>query len=195
MSTPRIEKLRHDPEPQFVYERWGPCGRPIMLLNDPERDRSAWWPVAAALADHHAVMVLDLPEGPGPEALAEDLALLIHQTGTRAPVLVGHASAALVASVFALRYVAHAVVNVQQRLDLPAGDAELDRALRAITEGPKPIQSPYLSVFATEPEPGYAAWLGQRVPKSRCEAYETPGGHPHLEVMGRFVTHVREMAA
>lgn len=192
MSNPRIETLRHDPARQFAYEQWGPSGRPILLLNRPEHDRSAWWPVAATLADHHAVMVLDLPEGPSPEALAEDLAHLVLQTGTRAPVLAGHASAALVASVFAVRYLAHAVVNVEQRLDLPAGD--LDPTLNAITEAPKPIACPYLSVFGAAPEPGYAAWLSQRIPKSRCESYGTPGDFPHLEAMARFVADVRDLA-
>jgi pimeloyl-ACP methyl ester carboxylesterase len=194
VPTPRIATLLHDPERRSTYERWGDRGRPILLLNRPEHDRSAWWPVAAALGDTHAVMVVDLPEGHPPPVLAEDLAHMVLQMGTRAPVLAGHGSAALVASVFALRYLAHAVVAVEQRLDVPA-DGDLEAALREITEPRKPIDCPYLSVFAAEPEPGYAAWLRARIPKARCESYGTPGEFPHLAALDRFVADVRGLAA
>ncbi|SDC98891.1 alpha/beta fold hydrolase [Glycomyces harbinensis] len=194
MPTPRIATLLHDPGRESAYEQWGGCGRPVLLLNRPEHDRSAWWPVAAALGDTHAVMVVDLPEGHPPPALAEDLAHMVLQMGTRAPVLAGHGSAALVASVFAARYLAHAVVAVEQRLDVRA-DGEPDAALREITGPRKPIDCPYLSVFAAEPEPGYAAWLRVRIPKARCESYGTPGEFPHLTALDRFVADVRGLAA
>ncbi|MCD0444988.1 hypothetical protein LO763_15330 [Glycomyces sp. A-F 0318] len=195
MSTPRIETLLHDPERQSAYERWGACGRPVLLLNRPEHDRSAWWPVAARLGDDHAVMVLDLPRGHSPAALAEDLAHMVLQLGTRAPVLVGCASAALVASVFAARYLAHAVVNVEQRLDGASDDPGLAQALREVAEARRPIACRYLSVFADEPEPGYAAWLGARVPGARCRVYGTPGELPHLAAPARFAADVRALAA
>lgn len=195
MSTPRIATLLHDPERQSTYEQWGARGRPILLLNRPEHDRSAWWPVAAGLGDTHCVMVLDLPEGHSPAVLAEDLAHMVLQLGTRAPVLVGHAAAALVASVFAARYLAHAVVAVEQRLDAASDDPDLESALHEITASRRPIECPYLSVFAAEPEPGYAAWLGARIPKARCESYGTPGEFPHLTALDRFVADVRELAS
>jgi pimeloyl-ACP methyl ester carboxylesterase len=195
VSTPRLEALLHDPERQSTYERWGASGRPVLLLNRPERDRSAWWPVAADLGGDHAVMVLDLPEGHGPEVLAEDLAHLVLQLGTRAPVLVGHGSAALVASVFAARYLAHAVVNVEQRLDPAANEPALTPTLREVTEAPKPLACPYLSVFAAAPEPAYAEWLGARIPKSRCESYGTAGEFPHLAEPARFAADVRGLTA
>lgn len=210
MSTPRIETLLHDPERQSAYERWGERGRPVLLLNPSPHDRSAWWPVAARLGDDHAVMVLDLPPGHSPAVLADDLAHMVHQMGTRAPVLVGHAAAALVASVFAARYLAHAVVNVEQRLDRTSDDATandpasdrsalddtgLDQALREITDPRKPVGCPYLSVFATAPEPGYAEWLAARLPRARCRSYGVPGPFPHLADPARFTADVRDLAA
>lgn len=199
MSSPRINSIRHGPDREWIYEQWGSSGRPILLIGDASHERSAWWPVAARLADEHTVAVLDLPFGREPGASAEELARVVFRLGTRAPVLVGYSSAALVASMFAVRFVTHAVVNVEQGLDTRPGSGEVDlaarEALREITGGARPIRCPYLSVFAAEPRPGYAEWLRQRIPRSRCEVYGTPGVFPHLYDLARFAADTRALAA
>jgi len=99
----------------------------VLLLHGPGLDRSAWWPVAAELATDHLVVAVDLPghgESPPrrtyePAALVEELAEVLHYLDLRrAPIVVGHAESALLASMFAAAFATHAVVNVGQRLDL-----------------------------------------------------------------------------
>lgn len=199
MSTPRTDAVRQDPDREWIRELWGSSGRPILLLGDAAHERTAWWPAAARLADEHTVAVLDLPRGQPLEVLADGLARAVFGLGSRAPVLVGYASAALVASLFAVRFVTHAVVNVEQGLDTRPGADEAGsdarEALREITGGEVAIRCPYLSVFAADPRPGYAAWLRQRIPRSRCEVYDTPGAFPHLHDPARFDADVRALAA
>jgi pimeloyl-ACP methyl ester carboxylesterase len=197
---PEDHRQDHDFELDRTGEQWGEHGRPVLILNGPSHDRTAWWPVAARLADAHAVTVLDLPAGRSAHALAEDLALLIAERHSRAPVLIGHASSALVAALFALHYIAHAVVAIERSLDTrPAAAAAEDPAtlalLRELTGGPTAIRCPFLSVFGAEPAPGYAAWLRERIPASRCEVYGTAGPYPHLDDGARFIADVRELAA
>lgn len=186
MPRPRTEDLRRDPGRVWTREQWGGDGRPVHLINHPSRDRSAWWPVAARLAADHAVTVLDLPGHGDPVDLAEDLAEFHARTGTRAPVVVGHAAEALVATAFAARYLAHAVVAVECRLDT-APDAA--RAL-----GRNPIRCPYLSVFAAPPRGGYEDWLRARVRGARFAVYDAPGAFPHLSRVERFTGDLRAIA-
>jgi pimeloyl-ACP methyl ester carboxylesterase len=189
----RIEDLRHDPEPEWTGERWGDEGRPVLLLNETGSDRSAWWPVAALLADDHAVAVLDLPEHTAIGHRADALAAFTARHGTRAPVVVGRGRAALAASVFAARYVAHAVVNVEQPLDAPADPAEAE-AIAEVVEGRRPVACPYLSVFAAPPREGYEAWLRERLPRARCAVYGAGGVFPHLAEPARFTEDVKAIA-
>ncbi|THV27251.1 alpha/beta fold hydrolase [Glycomyces paridis] len=182
MPKTRSEDLRSD-HGEWAGERWGASGRPVLLLNPAEDDRSAWWPVAARLVDLGAVSVLDLPEGRTVADQAESLALLAARAGARAPVLAGHGRAALVATVFAVRYVAHAVVNVGQRLDVPEA-----------AEAGGRLECRYLSVFSAEPRPGYEAWLRVRVPGGEYEEYGTGDAHPHLGSPGRFAADLRRVA-
>ncbi|GAB3995362.1 hypothetical protein GCM10029992_12410 [Glycomyces albus] len=178
MSSPRIDAIRHGPDREWIYEQWGSSGRPVLLLGDASHERSAWWPVAARLADENTVAVLDLPIGRDPGASAEALARVVFRLGTRAPVLVGYSSAALVASMFAVRFVTHAVVNIEQGLETRPGSGEVDlaarEALREITGGARPIRCPYLSVFAAAPRPGYAEWLRQRIPARAARSTGPP---------------------
>jgi pimeloyl-ACP methyl ester carboxylesterase len=197
---PEDHRQDHDHDFDWTGEQWGSHGRPVFILNGPSHSRTAWWPVAARLADAHAVTILELPERRSPHSLAEDLALHLAQQGSRAPVLIGHASSALVAALFALRFVAHAVVAVERSLDTrPAAAAAEDlgtlELLRELTGGTTAIRCPFLSVLAAEPGPGYPAWLRERIPSSRCEVYGTAGPYPHLEHGARFVADVREVAA
>lgn len=196
---PEDQRQDHDYDIDWTGERWGSHGRPVLILNGPSHHRTAWWPLAARLADSHSVSVLELPPGRSPRSLAEDLALLTARQGSRAPVLIGHDFSALVASLFALHYVAHAVVAVERSLDTRPRAAESEdprtlAVLRELTGGPREIRSPILSVFAADPGPGYAAWLRERVPSSRCEVYGTAGPYPHLDDGARFVADVRDMA-
>jgi pimeloyl-ACP methyl ester carboxylesterase len=63
------------------------------------------------------------------------------------------------------------------------------------SDGPTAIRCPFLSVFGAEPAAGYAAWLKERIPASRCEVYGTAGPYPHLDDGARFIADVREVAA
>ncbi|RRS00595.1 alpha/beta fold hydrolase [Glycomyces terrestris] len=181
-------------EPEWTGERWGAEGRPVLLLTESGDDRSAWWPVAARLAADLAVAVLDLPEGGSVGDSAETLAQFTATMGTRAPVVVGHGRAAVVASLFAARYLAHGVVAVERALDGPGGDADVDAALAEIADGPRRIKCRYLAVFGSAPRPGYAAWLGERVPGAVCAVYGTGDRFPHLSAPERFVEDVVALA-
>lgn len=195
MPALRFEDLLLDPDRARDGDRWGADGRPVLLLNEPGTDRSAWWPVAACLADEHAVAVLDLPADRSLAAQAETLAAYVAAMGTRAPLIAGHGPAALVASLFAARYLAHAVVNIEQPLDEPQHDPDTERALREITAGPRRLRCRYLAIFAALPHPGYAPWLADRIPGAACTTYGTEGPHPHLSDPKRFTGDIRELAA
>ncbi|MFG3342997.1 alpha/beta fold hydrolase [Glycomyces sp. NPDC048151] len=193
MPALRFEDLLQDPDREHDADRWGADGRPVLLLNPTGADRSAWWPVAARLADEHAVAVLDLPDAGSLGDRADVLAEYVAAMGTRAPVLAGHGDAALVAALFAARYVAHAVVGVEQRLDGPPRDPETGRALAEITGGR--LRCRYLAVFASAPESEYEAWLRERIPEAVCRTYGTGSGFPHLADPKRFTADIRDLAA
>ncbi|GIF06954.1 alpha/beta fold hydrolase [Actinoplanes siamensis] len=108
---------------RWCYDMWGRNGRPVVLLPAVLFDRTIWWPLAAELRPYAAVIAVDLPGhggngGPRPRHttpgdLIDDLAGLIYHLGIRrAPVIVGHASTAGVATLFTTRYATHAVIIV-----------------------------------------------------------------------------------
>jgi pimeloyl-ACP methyl ester carboxylesterase len=195
LPTLYSEDLLRQPEPEWTGERWGVDGRPVLLLTESGDDRSAWWPVAARLAEDLAVAVLDLP-GDGPIGdRAETLAQFVAEMGTRAPVVVGHGRAAVVASLFAARYVAHGVAAVERALDAPGGDADTEAALAEITAGPRKVGCRYLAVFGSAPRPGYAAWLEARIPGAECAVYGTGDRFPHLSDPERFIKDVTALAS
>jgi pimeloyl-ACP methyl ester carboxylesterase len=195
MPALRFEDLLRDPDREHDADRWGTDGRPILLLNENRADRSVWWPIAARLADEHAVAVLDLPEGRSIADQAEALAAYVAAMGTRAPVIAGQGHGALVASLFAARYLAHAVVSIEQRLDEPHDDPDTERELREITAGTRRIRCRYLAIFAEPPHAGYEPWLRERIPEAACATYGTGGGFPHLSDPKRFADDIRELAA
>jgi hypothetical protein len=195
MPALRFEDLLQDPDREHDGDRWGADGRPVLLLNAAGTDRSAWWPVAARLADEHAVAVLDLPARRSIDDQAESLAIYVAAMGTRAPVIAGHGDAALVASLFATRYLAHGVVNIERRLDEPHPDSDAERARAEITAGPRRLRGRYLAIFASAPPPAYEPWLQGLIPEAACTVYQTDGEFPHLNEPKRFADDIRGLAA
>lgn len=193
MPISRIEDRREDPGHEWTGEHWGGGGRPLLLLTESGDDRSTWWPAAARLAGEHAVAVLDQPPAgliaDRADALAEYTALM----GTRAPVVAACGRAAVVAALFAARYVAHAVVAIEQPLDrAPYDDPDAARALKAFAS--RPVRCRLLAVFGAEPRPGYRDWLRDLAPAAVCAVYDTPGRLPHLGDPERFASDVHAIA-
>lgn len=112
----------------LVYDRWGASGRPVVLLHGLLFDRTMWWPVAAELAECGTVVAPDLPgHGESPPRdnvslarIAEDLAAVIHGLDLRrAPVIVAHGTAAVLAAVFADTYATRGVITVDEPATMP----------------------------------------------------------------------------
>lgn len=61
---------------------------------------------------------------------------------------------------------------------LDLGPQELDRWMDAVVRWPQP--RPYLSLHGRDPGPGYAAWLGERIPGALVEIAPTATHYPHL---------------
>jgi len=124
----------------WCYDEWGRHGRPVVLIPAVLFDRVMWWPAAADLRPHATVLAVDLP-GHGastrrdrydPDELVDDLAHLVHRLGVRqAPVVVGYASSAPLAVLFAARYATHAVVTVDPP-DVPRPPADIDQYLKGL---------------------------------------------------------------
>ncbi|MDT7805946.1 MAG: hypothetical protein QOI78_9379 [Actinomycetota bacterium] len=120
---------------------------PVVLLHGLTYERRQWAPLVARLGDRRT-MALDLPghgESPrGSYALA-DVTAAIHETvtaaGLRHPVLIGHSLGGVVATCYAARYPARAVVNLDQPL-LAGPFGELLRQREEVLRGPD-----YLSVW------------------------------------------------
>jgi pimeloyl-ACP methyl ester carboxylesterase len=115
----------------WSFHRWGTQGRPVLFINDGTVDPSAWWPLAARLADRHRAVVVQPPAAEATgcvedlDTLAGDLAVAVAKSSSLAPVVVGYSTAALTASLFGARYAAYAVVNVEQPLDHGADSCPL----------------------------------------------------------------------
>lgn len=100
---------------------------PLVLLHGPAFDRGMWQPALAELcaADPgRQVLALDLPghggSAPLPRYDIDSVLTAVHEairwTRLDAPVVVGHGSAAVIATGYAARYPARGVVNVNQWL-------------------------------------------------------------------------------
>lgn len=167
------------PRNLLVYDRWGQFGRPILLLHGLLFDRTMWWPLAAELTGGCTVVAPDLPgHGDSParratslEGLARDLAGLVSRLGLhRAPIVVGHATAAPLATAFADRYATHHVLTID-RSDIshipeyfrqfarPSGDGSLLTAYAAWVDRDATPAFPHLADPA-----GFAAGLGALLP-------------------------------
>src|SRR6516162_3801744 len=102
---------------------------PLILLHGLTFDRTMWRPAVAELATidpGRRVLAVDLP-GHGrspawPSYDAEGVAEAVHRAALAAklpaPVLAGHSAAAVIATVYAARYPARGVVNVDQWLQI-----------------------------------------------------------------------------
>jgi pimeloyl-ACP methyl ester carboxylesterase len=100
---------------------------PVVLLHGTTFDRTMWRPALNALQQidpDRRVLSLDLPgHGASPEAPAydpESLGTAVHraveEAGLQAPVVVGHSSSGIGATMYAARYPTRGVVNVDQPL-------------------------------------------------------------------------------
>jgi pimeloyl-ACP methyl ester carboxylesterase len=118
----RTTHISGGPRNLLVFDRWGRFGRPVLLLHGLMFDRTMWWPLAAELTRGCTVIAPDLPghgDSPGREhisirGLIRDLASLINRLDLhRAPIVVGHASAAPLATAFAETYATHHVRTIE----------------------------------------------------------------------------------
>jgi pimeloyl-ACP methyl ester carboxylesterase len=183
----RTTHVTGSPKNLLVYDRWGWFGRPVVLLHGLLFDRTMWWPVAAELASAGCTIVApDLPgHGDSPprddyrlERVARDLAGLIDGLGLhRAPVLVGHAAAALLVDVFADAYATHGILT----LDEPPADARRIEDL-ATTEGLSDVPEVFRCYAEPRTDPAllraYESWLVQPPARRNQPALAGAAGRP-----------------
>jgi pimeloyl-ACP methyl ester carboxylesterase len=123
---------------------------PVVLLHGLTFDRGMWAPMVGALAGRLAV-AFDLPghgdspprDSYDPADVADVLHEAIRAAGLAAPVLVGHSIGAVLATVYAARHPARAVLNIDQPL-LPGPFGDLLRSVEPVLRGPD-----YLGVWTT----------------------------------------------
>ena len=119
---------------------------PLVLLHGLTFDRTMWLPALAHLAEldpARPVLSLDLPghgESPpwpvyGLESIADAVHRAVTEAGLSAPVLVGHSAGGVIATIYAARYPAAGVVNVDQPLQVEPF-AQLIRSLAGPLRGP-----------------------------------------------------------
>jgi pimeloyl-ACP methyl ester carboxylesterase len=119
---------------------------PLVLLHGLTFDRTMWRPALAHLAaldPGRQVLALDLPgHGGSPgwasydtEALAGGVHQAVGEAGLQPPVLAGHSIAGGIVSVYAARYPARGVVNVDQPL-------QIEPVARLISSLAGPIRGP-----------------------------------------------------
>jgi pimeloyl-ACP methyl ester carboxylesterase len=119
---------------------------PLVLLHGLTFDRTSWHPVLAELATLdpcRQVLALDLPghggSPPWPDYDLEPIADAVHRAvadaGLSAPVLAGHSAGGVIATIYAARYPAAGVVNVDQPLQVEPF-ARLVRSLAGPLRGP-----------------------------------------------------------
>ena len=119
---------------------------PLVLLHGLTFDRTMWQPALAHLAGldpGRQVLTLDLPGhggSPGwPRYDLEPIADAVHQAVTEAglssPVLAGHSACGVLVTIYASRYPARGVVNVDQPLQVEPF-AQLLRSLAGPLRGP-----------------------------------------------------------
>jgi pimeloyl-ACP methyl ester carboxylesterase len=119
---------------------------PLVLLHGLTFDRTMWHPALAHLAaldPGRQVLALDLPghgDSPGwasydMEVLAEGVHRAVDEAGLQPPVLAGHSVSGAVVSVYAARYPARGVVNVDQPL-------QVEPVARLVSSLAGPIRGP-----------------------------------------------------
>jgi pimeloyl-ACP methyl ester carboxylesterase len=125
----------------------GPDHRPpLVLLHGLTFDRTSWHPVLAELATldpGRQVLALDLPgHGGSPpwpgydlEPIADAVHWAVAEAGLSSPVLAGYSAGGVIATIYAARYPARGVVNVDQPLQVEPF-AQLVRSLAGPLRGP-----------------------------------------------------------
>ena len=119
---------------------------PLVLLHGLTFDRTSWHPALAELATldpGRQVLALDLPghcESPAwakydMESLAEAVHRAVGEAGLSAPVLAGHSAGGVIATIYAARYPAAGIVNVDQPLQVEPF-ARLVQSLAGPLRGP-----------------------------------------------------------
>jgi pimeloyl-ACP methyl ester carboxylesterase len=119
---------------------------PLVLLHGLTFDRTMWRPALvhlAALDPGRQVLALNLPghgDSPGwagydMEALAEGVHRAVDEAGLQSPVLAGHSVSGAIVSVYAARYPARGVVNVDQPL-------QVEPVARLVSSLAGPIRGP-----------------------------------------------------
>ena len=128
---------------RMAFEIRGTGSPTIVLIHSIGGDRSDWDPIAAALAKHHRLLLVDLP-GHGRSALpdkatvvaaARALGQVMARNKMTGALLVGHSYGALVAleAAAAEPKVASAVITIDTATYMPADSAQIsdmDRMLR-----------------------------------------------------------------
>ena len=119
---------------------------PLVLLHGLTFDRTMWLPALAHLAEldpARPVLALDLPgHGESPawprydlEAVTDAVHQAVAEAGLSSPVLAGHSISGVIATIYAARYPARGVVNVDQPLQVEPF-AQLLRSLAGPLRGP-----------------------------------------------------------
>jgi pimeloyl-ACP methyl ester carboxylesterase len=185
MPPRRFTRTFGPPDAQWVYDRWGDSGRPVVLLHSLLFDRRVWWPVAADLAASCVVIAPDLPghgdtpprEDLAPAQLAGELADLVHSLDLRrAPVVVGHGTSARIAAAFAASYAIHTLVTADE-LD-PCHVNTAEQLLAAIR--PQDVPAVYRPYAMASPDP--ALFSAYRTANLGAESPPLPADVPHVLV-------------
>ncbi|MFD0516673.1 alpha/beta fold hydrolase [Paractinoplanes durhamensis] len=170
----------------------------MVLLHGLLFDRTMWWPAAADLVSPRCTVVApDLPgHGDSPrrdscrvDSVAGELAKLVDDLGLhRAPVVVGHATAAPLAEAFAAAYRAHHLLILDEP---PPGITAVDDILAAARLDAVPaVFRPYAR---PRHDPGllqaYASWLDQ--PPTRRDR-TARAGRPLTDPQG-FAAQLRDL--
>jgi pimeloyl-ACP methyl ester carboxylesterase len=94
-----------------------------------------------------------------------------------------------------VRYLEHQHGNARQDVVLAVWDVVLDSSpeeLDALVDGfAGNVRAPYLAIHGTDPGPGYADWLADRIPGAQVEVWGIGGHYPHLADPARFAERVR----
>jgi len=192
------------PKNLLVYDRWGGCGRPVVLLHGLLYDRTMWWPVAADLGDCCAAVAVDLP-GHGDSApreqyhldqLTHDLAMLISRLDLRrAPILVAQAETTVIAETFADRYATRAVVSAGTTAAVDDALAEVPEPYRqfAVPRNDRALLTAYRECLTAR------GTRTRSATPSRIRVGETPRAprgddlFPHLRDPAAFAAMLREL--
>lgn len=119
---------------ELAYEERG-LGQPIVFVPGLTFNRATWRPIVERLAPQFRCVSIDLPgqgESAGPGRPMQEVADALHRSlmslGVEPPVLVGHSLGAAIASMYASKYPATGVVNV----DAPPLVEPMAAAIRAL---------------------------------------------------------------